>query len=119
MVHLHCTEAPRNSSIDENHDDFGYARQSAISWRKLLLQRWAGLSHVTQSFHQLWNEHFPHHDALTLQLKQPVRSKAESYWEGESWKKAARAYHEERKLNHRQPPKAAHDRVAGNTAGLP
>jgi hypothetical protein len=74
---------------------------NSVGWRKLLLRRWADLSCITQSFHQLWNEHFPHHDALTLQLKQPVRSKAESYWEGESWKKAAR------------------DHVAGNKTRLP
>ena len=38
---------------------------NSVGWRKLLLRRWADLSCITQSFHQLWNEHFPHHDALT------------------------------------------------------
>src|SRR5262249_41391406 len=33
-------------------------------------------------------------DPVTLQLKRPAQSKAESYWDGEGWKKAARWYHE-------------------------
>jgi len=51
---------------------------------------------MSQSFEKLWNEHFPHHDFVTLQLKRPAQNKAELYWEGESWKKAARWYHENR-----------------------
>ena len=51
---------------------------------------------MSQSFEKLWNEHFPHHDFITLQLKRSAQNKAELYWEGESWKKAARWYHENR-----------------------
>ena len=68
-----------------------------VRWRKLLLRRRAALSLVSQSFQKLWHEHFPNHDHLTLQYKRPARSKAESYWDDESWKAAARWYHENRR----------------------
>jgi hypothetical protein len=74
-----------------------------IRRRKLLLMRRQALSFVNRSFERLWKQHFPQHDPVTLRLQSPAQSKAESYWEGESWKRAARAYHEERKLNGRQP----------------
>jgi hypothetical protein len=62
-------------------------------WRKLLLRRRQEMTFISQSFERLWNEHFPHHDFVTLQLKRPAQNKAELYWEGKSWKKAARWYH--------------------------
>src|SRR5262249_3893659 len=66
---------------------------SAARWRKLLLWRRQELSFVSQSFEKLWKQYFPQHDPETLRLKRPARSKAESYWEGESRRKAARWYH--------------------------
>jgi hypothetical protein len=67
-----------------------------VRWRKLLLRRRQEITLVSQSFEKLWNEHFPRHDFVTLQLKHPAQNKAELYWQGESWKKAARWYHENR-----------------------
>jgi hypothetical protein len=67
-----------------------------VRWRKLLLRRRQEITLISQSFEKLWNEHFPRHDFVTLRLKPPGWSKAESYWQGESWKKAARWYHENR-----------------------
>jgi hypothetical protein len=64
-----------------------------VRWRKLLLRRRQEMTFISQSFEKLWNGHFPHHDFVTLQLKRPAQNKAELYWEGESWKKAARWYH--------------------------
>ena len=69
------------------------AGSARIPWRKLLLRRRQEQSFANQSFEKLWKQYFPQHDPVTLQLKRPAQSKAESYWEGESWKKAARWYH--------------------------
>ena len=44
-----------------------------------------------QSFLELWARLFPAHDPLTLRFT--PASKAESYWNSPSWKKAARDYH--------------------------
>jgi hypothetical protein len=44
-----------------------------------------------------WPRYFPRHDFLDLRFRSPP-SHADSYWEGESWKQAAAAYHAERKL---------------------
>jgi hypothetical protein len=70
--------------------------KSVILWRKLLLQRRQKLTFICQSFENLWERYFPHHDCVTLQFKRPGQSKAESYWQCKSWKKAARWYHENR-----------------------
>jgi hypothetical protein len=43
----------------------------------------------------MWSQYFPHHDCVTLQFKRTAQSRAE-YWQGESWKKAARWYQENR-----------------------
>ena len=59
-----------------------------IRWRKLLLRRQAELSFVCESFEKLWKQYFQQHP-VTLQLNRPAQSKAESYWQCESWKKAA------------------------------
>jgi hypothetical protein len=67
-----------------------------IRWRKLLLRRRAKLSFVCESFEKLWKQYFPQHDPVTLQLNRPAQRKAESYWQCESWKKAAHWYHENR-----------------------
>jgi hypothetical protein len=64
--------------------------------RKLLLMRRQALSFVNQSFERLWKQHFRQHDPVTLRLQSPAQGKAEAYWEGESWKRAARWYHENR-----------------------
>jgi hypothetical protein len=69
---------------------------SVIRWRKLLLRRRQELSFPNKSFARLWKQYFPLHDPVTLQLNRPAQSKAESYWQAESWKKAAHAYHEAR-----------------------
>lgn len=78
-------------------------RSVLIRWRKLLLRRRAELSFLCESFEKLWIEYFHQHDRVTLELKRPAQSKVESYWQGESWKKLARAYHTEHKLNDLQP----------------
>jgi hypothetical protein len=64
---------------------------SSASWRKaILLNRSALLS--------AWPRHFPTHDFHTLRL---TRADSEhipnSHWDGESWKRAAREYHRERR----------------------
>jgi hypothetical protein len=69
------------------------ANSVLVRWRRLLLRRWQEMTFISQSFEKLWNEHFPDHDFVTLQLKRRAQNKAELYWEGESWKKAARWYH--------------------------
>jgi hypothetical protein len=67
---------------------------SRVSWRKLLLSRREELLQRGQHFEELWHEAFPVHDPLTLQFKS--RNKAETYWEGGSWKKAAHWYYDQR-----------------------
>jgi hypothetical protein len=69
---------------------------SVILWRKLLLQRRQRLTFICRSFENLWEWYFPRHDCATLQFKCPLQSKAESYWQCETWKEAARWYHENR-----------------------
>jgi hypothetical protein len=67
----------------------GAMSAAPISWRKaVLLNRSALLS--------AWPRHFPAHDFHTLRPRSQPDG-AESYWGGESWKRAARAYHEDRK----------------------
>jgi hypothetical protein len=69
---------------------------SSASWRKcLLLNRSALLS--------AWLRHFPRHDFHTLRLSRSL-NRADSYWEGEDWKRAARAYHAERKAARSKVP---------------
>ena len=63
---------------------------SAARWRKLLLRR---RQEVSFAFEKLWRQYFPQHDHVTLRLKHTARSKTESYWEGQSWRKAAHSYH--------------------------
>jgi hypothetical protein len=69
---------------------------SAAHWRKaILLNRSVLLA--------AWPRHFPRHDFATLRLSRSPLDRADSYWEGEAywegedWKRAARAYHAERK----------------------
>jgi hypothetical protein len=70
------------------------------SWRKcLLLNRSVLLS--------AWPRHFPRHSFYDLHLISPL-NRADSYWEGEDWKRAARRYHEDRKRN---VPNAARSKV--------
>jgi hypothetical protein len=69
--------------------------RSSSSWRKtILLNRSALLS--------AWPQHFPRHDLMTLRLIRSPLDRADSYWEGEDWKRAARSYHEDRKRNMRR-----------------
>jgi len=64
---------------------------TSASWRKcLLLNRSALLS--------VWPRHFPKHSFADLRLIAPLNP-ADSHWEGEGWKRAARSYHENRRLN--------------------
>jgi hypothetical protein len=59
------------------------------AWRKaILLNRSALLA--------AWPRHFPRHVFLDLRFRSPP-SRADSYWEEESWKQAAAEYHEDRK----------------------
>jgi hypothetical protein len=63
------------------------------SWRKaILLNRSVLLS--------AWPRHFPHHNFSDLRLISS--NPADSYWEGEDWKRAARSYAEDRKRNMRR-----------------
>jgi Holliday junction resolvase len=65
------------------------ASMTSASWRKaILLNRSALLA--------AWPRHFPQHDFMSLRLVQAPLTRADSYWEGEDWKRAARAYHEDR-----------------------
>jgi hypothetical protein len=68
---------------------FGHARQPA-SWRKIILLNRSALLAA-------WPRHFPRHSFCDLRLIRSPLNRADSYWEGEDWKRAARAYHEERK----------------------
>jgi pyocin large subunit-like protein len=61
---------------------------NSASWRKaILLNRSVLLS--------AWPRYFPRHSFSDLHL---IRSPnpADSYWDGEDWKRAARQYHQER-----------------------
>jgi hypothetical protein len=62
----------------------------AVRWRKLLLRRRDELLFKLHGLEQLWNEHFPNHDLMTLRRKQPEKSAAEAHWDAPSWKVAAR-----------------------------
>jgi hypothetical protein len=63
---------------------------TSASWRKaILLNR----SVVISAFGRA----FPRHDFMTLRLSRSPLDRADSYWEGEDWKRAARRYHEDRK----------------------
>jgi hypothetical protein len=62
---------------------------SSVSWRKaILLNRSALLS--------VWPRHFPQHSFYDLHLISPI-DRANSYWDGDDWTRAARAYHADRK----------------------
>ena len=65
---------------------------SSASWRKtILLNR----SVVISAFGRA----FPRHEFATLRLSRSPLNRADSYWEGEDWKRAARRYHEDRKCS--------------------
>jgi hypothetical protein len=89
------SECQRRHLLAESQSAAASAR-AAVRWRKLLLRRRWELSFVCESFAQMWSEYFPHHDCVTLQFKRTAQSRAESYWQGESWKKAARWYRDNR-----------------------
>jgi hypothetical protein len=76
------------AALRRNHF-FNNSTASRVSWRKaLLLNRSVLLS--------AWGRYFPQHDFTTLRLQSPP-NRAESYWNGESWKRAASTYHEDRR----------------------
>src|ERR1700730_6163672 len=62
--------------------------ESFVSWRRLILGNRYALAMV-------WNHVFPKHDIWTLRLKS---TPSPEEWD-ESWKSAARTYHEDRKRN--------------------
>jgi hypothetical protein len=65
---------------------------SSASWRKaILLNR----SVVISAFGRA----FPRHDFATLRLIRSPLNRADSYWDGQDWKRAARAYHADRRRN--------------------
>jgi hypothetical protein len=68
---------------------------TSASWRKAILLNRSALIAA-------WPQHFPQHDFHTLRLIRSPLDRADSYWEGEDWKRAARAYHEDRKRNMRR-----------------
>jgi hypothetical protein len=59
-----------------------------VFWRKQLILRRGALE-------VQWHALFPYHNFADLRLISP--NPADSYWSGESWKRAARSYHEDRK----------------------
>jgi hypothetical protein len=59
-------------------------------FRKSILQHRIALETV-------WPLAFPRHSFCDLRLIRSPLDQADSYWEGEDWKRAARAYHQERK----------------------
>jgi hypothetical protein len=63
-------------------------RHSVASRRRILLLHRA-------VFFRAWDANFPQHDVVTLRLKNPMPPN----WWDESWKSAARTYHEDRKRN--------------------
>jgi hypothetical protein len=58
------------------------------SFRKSVLQHRIALETI-------WPLAFPKHEFMSLRLISS--NPADSYWEGEDWKRAARAYHQERR----------------------
>jgi hypothetical protein len=70
---------------------------TSASWRKAILLNRSALMTA-------WSRHFPRHDFATLRLSRSPLDRAESYWKGEDWKRAARAYHEDRKRNRFKVP---------------
>jgi hypothetical protein len=73
---------------------------SFASWRKLVLVQRCALA-------MAWDRLFPAHDFGTARLArpsldEPKSNKAADYWNCETWRRAARAYHEERKRNGHQ-----------------
>jgi hypothetical protein len=42
-----------------------------------------------------WPRYFPHHNFSDLRLISP--NPADAYWDGDDWKRAALAYHQERR----------------------
>jgi hypothetical protein len=65
------------------------------SFRKSLLVHRIALERV-------WPLAFPKHDFASLRLIQPPPSRAESYWQGEDWRRAAQNYHAERRQQQRR-----------------
>src|SRR5437763_16172941 len=64
------------------------APSSAVTMRKLLLNRRESRLVAQESLLATWSNFFPQHDPITLRFI-GEKSKAESYWNGPSWKKAA------------------------------
>jgi hypothetical protein len=63
--------------------------QAVISWRKAILLNRSVLLAV-------WPRHFPKHSFYDLHLISPIE-RANSYWDGDDWKRAARSYHDDRR----------------------
>ena len=79
----------RTSSIETTFGGCNNFPPAAVSWRKaILLNRSALLS--------AWPRHFPRHSFYDLHLIAPL-NRANSYWDGEDRKRAAQAYHQERR----------------------
>jgi hypothetical protein len=60
-----------------------------VFWRKQLILRRGALECQ-------WHQLFPRHSFADLRLIAPPNS-ADFYWSGQSWKRAAQAYHQERR----------------------
>jgi hypothetical protein len=96
MSNFHSTDLGGASTADRQNLQLELRSAASVRWRKLLLRRQWELSFICESFAGMWSQHFPHHDVLTLRLERRPQSRAESYWDAESWKRAARWYHENR-----------------------
>jgi hypothetical protein len=59
------------------------------SFRRSVLQHRIALAAI-------WPLAFPKHEFMSLRLISPL-NRADSHWDGQDWKRAARAYHAERK----------------------
>jgi hypothetical protein len=68
----------------------GHAMTSA-SWRKTILLNRSALIAA-------WGRHFPRHSFYDLHLISPL-NRADSHWDGQDWKRVARAYHADRRRN--------------------
>jgi hypothetical protein len=62
---------------------------TSVSWRKAILLNRSVLLAV-------WPRHFPRHSFYDLHLISPI-DRANSYWDGDDWKRAAQSYHTDRK----------------------
>jgi hypothetical protein len=88
-----CNSFPLETAHAAGESDLHTAAEprvpNCVFWRKQLILRRSALE-------VQWHQTFPCHSFSDLRLISPP-NRADSYWEGEDWKRAARAYHDDRK----------------------